>query len=109
MQESEIAKSRDRFQKAENRKQSKNAKNVKMKNVEMFNKKKQAFQDSTTRKFFQFERVEMKMMIKHDEMINSKIKHAIHRADSISDRRRKRRRKRKRERKKWKRERRNRE
>jgi hypothetical protein len=88
MQESEIARSRDRSQKAENRKQSKNAKNVKMKNVEMLNRRKQAFQDSKTRESSRFERVEMKMTIRHDEMIDSKIKHAVHRADSASDRER---------------------
>ncbi len=100
VQESEIARSRDRSQKAENRRQSKNAKNVKMKNVEMLNKREHAFQDSTARKFFRFERVEIKMTTRHDEMIDSKIKHVVHRADLISDRRRRRERKREREREK---------
>jgi hypothetical protein len=50
VQESEIARSRDRSQKAENRRRLKNAKNMniemKMKNVKMkmLNKKEQAFQ-----------------------------------------------------------------
>jgi hypothetical protein len=81
VQESEIARFRDRSQKAENRRQLKNAKNVKMKNVEMLNKRKQAFQDSTAREFSRFERVEMKMTTRHDEMIDLKIEHAVHRAD----------------------------
>jgi hypothetical protein len=96
MQESEIARSRDRSQKAKNKRQS--TKNVKMKNVEMLNRREQAFQDSTAREFFRFERVEMKMTTKHDEIIDSKIEHAVHRADSVSDRRRRRERKRERER-----------
>jgi hypothetical protein len=109
MQESEIARSRDRSQKAENRRQSKNAKNVKMKNVEMLNKRKQAFQDLTARGFSRFERVEMKMTIRHDEMIDSKIEHAVHRADSASGRERRRERERERKRKERERERRDRE
>ncbi len=86
VQESEIARSRDRSQRAENRRQSKNAKNVTMKNVEMLNRREQAFQDSTARELFRFERVEMKMTTRHDEMIDSKIEHAVHRADSVSGR-----------------------
>ncbi len=109
MQESEIARSRDHSQDAENkRRQLKNAKNVnikmknvkmKMKNVEMFNRREQAFQDSTARELSQFERVEMKMTTIHDEMIDSEIEHAVHRADSVSDRKRGRERERRRERK----------
>jgi hypothetical protein len=96
MQESEIARPRDRSQRTENRRQQpKNAKNVKMKNVEMLNRREQAFQDSTARESSRFERVEMKMTTRHDEMIDSKIEHAVHRADSASDRERERERKRK--------------
>ncbi len=114
VQESEIARSRDRSQRAENRRRLKNAKNVniemKMKNVEMkmLNRREQAFQDSTTRESSRFERVEMKMTTIHDEMIDSKIAHAVHRADSVSDRERRRGRKRERERRRRRRERRDR-
>ncbi len=92
MQESEIARSRERSQKAKNRKRLKNAKNMnikmKMKNVEikMLNKKKQAFQDSTTRELSQFERVLIKT-ITSDEM-NTKTTLAVHRADSVLNRKR---------------------
>jgi uncharacterized membrane-anchored protein YhcB (DUF1043 family) len=98
MQKSEIAKSRERFQKAKNRKQMKNAKkNENVKN-KMLNKKKQVFQDFTTRESSQFERVEMKMTAIHDEMMNSKTALAVHRVDSVSERRRNRERKKERKR-----------
>jgi hypothetical protein len=109
VQESEIARSRDCSRRAKNRRQSKNAKNIKMTNVEILNKKEQAFQDSTAREFSRFERVEIKMTIKHDEMIDSKIEHAIHRVDSVSDRERDRERRRRREQRERKRRRRDRE
>ncbi len=88
MQDSEIARSRERSQKAKNRRQVKNE-NVKMKN-EMLNKRKQAFQDFTTRESSHFERVQIKMTTIHDEMINSNAALAVHRADSVSDRERRR-------------------
>jgi hypothetical protein len=91
MQESKTARSRDRSQKVENRRQSNNAKNVKMKNVEMFNKREQVFQDSTAQEFSRFKRVEMKMTTMHNEMIDSKIKHAVYRVNSALNRKRERR------------------
>jgi hypothetical protein len=51
-------------------------------------KENKAVQDSTASEFSRFERVEMKMTIKHDEMINLKIEHAVYRTDSVSDKRR---------------------
>ncbi len=84
MQESEIARPRERSQRAENRRQVKNE-NVKMKN-EMINRRKQAFQDFTTRESSQFERVQMKMAAIHDEMMNSNAALAVHRADSAPGR-----------------------
>ncbi len=104
MQESEIARSRDRSSKVENRRSVKNAKtmniNENAKNVrnEMLNRRKQAFQDFTTRESSQFERVEVEMTTIHDEIMNSKTALAVHRADSASGRRRGRERDRERER-----------
>jgi hypothetical protein len=90
MQESEIARSRKRSQKTENRRQVKNAKTMNMRNEnvknEMLNKKEQAFQDFTTEESSQIERVEMKMTTIHDEMMNSKTAFAVHRVDLVSER-----------------------
>jgi hypothetical protein len=116
MQESEIAKSRDRSSRIENRRLvknvktiniNKNAKNVKNEN-EMLNKKKQAFQNSTTKEFSQFKRVEIEMTIIHENTMNSKTTLVVHRADSVSNRRRDRKRDKRRKRSRN-RERRNRE
>ncbi len=96
MQESEIARSRERSQKAKNKRQVKNE-NVKMKN-EMINRRKQAFQDFITRESSQFERVQMKMTTIHDEMMNSNAALVVHRADSVSSRKRRRGRRRERSR-----------
>jgi hypothetical protein len=60
-----------------------------MKN-EMFNKRKQTFQDFTTRESSQFERVQIKMTTIHDEMMNSNAALAVHRADLVSSRERRR-------------------
>ncbi len=96
MQESEIARSRERSQRAKNRRQVKNE-NVKMKN-QVINRRKQAFQDFTTRESSQFERVQMKMTTIHDEMMNSNAALAVHRADSAPGRKRRRDRRRERSR-----------
>jgi hypothetical protein len=98
MQESEIARSRERSQRAKNKRQVKNAKkNENVKN-EMLNRRKQAFQDFTTRESSQFKRVEMKMTAIHDEMMNSKTAFAVHQVHSVSERERDRERERERER-----------
>jgi hypothetical protein len=59
--------------------------------------RKQAFENSTLRQFSQFERVKMKTALS-DEM-NSETALAVHRIDSVSDRRRDRERDKKRDRK----------
>jgi hypothetical protein len=76
MQESEIARSRDRSQKAENRKQSKNHTDMKMKKVISI-AKEQTFNNSTLSQLSQFERVQMKTTMS-DKMMNSKTVLAVH-------------------------------
>jgi hypothetical protein len=88
MQESEIARSRDRFQKAENKEQSKNHIDMKMKKV-IWIAKDQTFNNLTLLQFSQFERVQMKTTMSN-KMMNSKTVLAVHRVDSASGRRRKR-------------------
>ena len=51
-------------------------------NVEI--KKTQLFEISINREFFQFEHVKMKMIVQHNEMMDSKIENAIRRADLAS-------------------------
>jgi hypothetical protein len=109
VRESEMIKSRDRSSKAENRRRlTKNVKNLyidlkmksyidmKMKQVTSIAKKR-AFENSTLRQFSQFERVQMKTMMLNE--MNSKTTFVVHRADSISSRRRRRNKERNKERK----------
>ncbi len=120
VQESEIARSRDRSQNAKNRRQEMKQEMKMMNHIDtqmMMNytdtqmnvnevsstAKKRTFENSTLRQFSRFERVLIKT-ITSDEMLNMKTTFAVHRADSVSDR--KRRRERRRERKKRERERR---
>jgi hypothetical protein len=89
MQESEIARSRERSQNAENRRSLKNAtkNHIDMKVKKVTTARKQAFNNSTLRQFSQFERVQMKTTMS-DEMMKSKTVLAVHRADSASRRER---------------------
>ncbi len=81
IEESLIARSRDRSQ---------NAKNI--------NRRQAVFETSINREFFQFERVKMKTALNNQQEMTSKIKNVIHRADSVSKRERERERARKRRR-----------
>jgi hypothetical protein len=60
--------------------------------------RKHTFENSTLRALSQFERVQIEMIFIHDEMIDSTTKLVVHRADSISNRKRRRDKKRKRSR-----------
>jgi hypothetical protein len=73
IEESLIARSRDRFQ---------NAKNI--------NKRRTAFETFINREFFQFERVKMKIALNNQKEMTSKIKNVIHQADFAFERERKR-------------------
>ena len=52
------------------------------------NKKTQTFQIFINKNFFRFEHVKIKMTMKHNEMIDSEIKNAIHRTNSVSKQKR---------------------
>ncbi len=120
VQESEIARPRDRFQNAENRRQEMKMmsfntdtqmKNTQMKNTQMkkisATAKERAFENSTLRQFSQFERVLIETTTSNE--MNTKTALTVHRADSVSDRKRDRKREREREREERERERRDRE
>jgi hypothetical protein len=62
---------------------------------EVLTAKERAFENSTLRQFSRFERVLIET-ITSDEMMNTKTTFAVHRADSVSDRRRERERERER-------------
>ncbi len=109
MQESEIARSRDRSQNAENRRQEMKMMNhidtqmkkiidtqINVKEV-ISTAKERAFENSTLRLLSRFERVLIET-ITSDEMMNMKTTLAVHRANSVSDRKRRRRRERERKR-----------
>jgi hypothetical protein len=109
VQESEIARSRDRSQSAKNRRQEMKMTNhidTQMKKIidtqmnvkEVSTAKERAFENSTLRQLSRFERVLIET-ITSDEIMNPKTTLAVHRANSVSDRERERERRRKRRRK----------
>jgi hypothetical protein len=107
VQESEIARSRDRSQNAKNRRREIKMMNhtdtqmkkvidmqMKMKKVSAIARER-AFENSTLRQFSRFERVLIKTTTSDKMMMNTKTTLAVHRADSASDRGRRQRRRRK--------------
>ncbi len=84
IQNSKMIKSRDRSSRAKNRRQKRNLHiDTKVKTVIA---RKRAFKNSTLRQLSQFERLQIKATMSN--AMNSKTTLVVHRADSVSDRKR---------------------
>ncbi len=99
IEESLIARTRDRFQDAKNIREKENAIQERNENREMINKRIREFEASIHRESSNFEKMKAEMTILHNEDVASKIQNVLHRADSAFGRERERERERERGRK----------